>query len=74
MYSNFKQHLESVVKDIKDAGHYRSERVIDGPQDALISVGGRDVCNVSKSNTGKTAAWTSASHIEKDPKKKEPTP
>ena len=33
------------------------------------------VRNVYKSNTGKTAAWTSASHIEKDPKKKEtPTP
>jgi hypothetical protein len=29
------------------------------------------VRNVYKSNTGKTAAWTSASHIEKSPKKKD---
>lgn len=33
------------------------------------------VRNVYKHNTGKTAAWTSASHVEKPPKKKEvPTP
>jgi len=32
------------------------------------------VRNVFKSSTGKTAAWTSASHIERDPKKTEPTP
>ncbi len=30
------------------------------------------VRNVYKSNTGKIAAWTSASHVEKPPKKKEP--
>lgn len=30
------------------------------------------VRNVYKSNTGKIAAWTSASHIEKPPKSKEP--
>jgi len=43
MYTNFKQHLEGVIGEIKDAG--------------------------------KTAAWTSASHIEKPPKKSEtPTP
>lgn len=30
------------------------------------------VRNVYKSNTGKTAAWTSASHIEKPPKSKKP--
>lgn len=30
------------------------------------------VRNVYKSNTGKIAAWTSASHIERDAKPKEP--
>lgn len=41
-----------------------SRRVLDGV-----------VRNVYKTDTGKTAAWTSASHIEKDPKKTEqPTP
>ncbi len=33
------------------------------------------VRNVYKHNTGKTAAWSSASHVEKAPKKKDsPTP
>ena len=33
------------------------------------------VRNVYKNDTGKTAAWTSASHIEKPPKKtEEPNP
>ncbi len=38
------------------------------PRDGIVR-------NVYKSNTGKTAAWTSATHIEKPPKKTEtPTP
>jgi hypothetical protein len=32
------------------------------------------VRNVFKSNTGKIAAWSSASHVERDPKAKPPTP
>ncbi len=32
------------------------------------------VRNVYKTDPGKLAAWTSASHVEKPPKKKEPTP
>ena len=64
MYSNVKQHLEATISEIRDAGLYKSERAID-----IV------VRNVYKSNTGKTAAWTRASHIEKPPKKTEtPTP
>lgn len=40
MYGKFKQHLESTVGKIRNAGVYKSERVIDGPQDAHIDVGG----------------------------------
>lgn len=35
------------------------------PRDGIVR-------NVYKSNTGKTADWTSASYIEKTPKKSEP--
>jgi len=36
MYSNFKQHLQSTINDIREAGLYKSERVIDSPQDAQL--------------------------------------
>lgn len=50
MYSNFKQHLQSTIDEIRDAGLYKSERVIDGPQDARIEVGGREVLNMCANN------------------------
>jgi len=50
MYSNFKQHLEATISEIRDAGVYKSERVIDGPQDARIDVGGREVLNMCANN------------------------
>jgi glycine C-acetyltransferase len=36
MYSNFKEHLQSTINDIREAGLYKNERVIDGPQDASV--------------------------------------
>ncbi len=50
MYSNFKQHLENAVNEIREAGLYKSERIIDGPQDARIDVGGREVLNMCANN------------------------
>ena len=50
MYGNFRQHLESIVNEIGEAGLYKSERVIDGPQDARIDVGGREVLNMCANN------------------------
>lgn len=50
MYSNFKQHLEGIVNEIREAGLYKNERVIDGPQDARISVGGNSVLNMCANN------------------------
>jgi len=35
MYTNFKQHLEGIVGDIKAAGLYKNERVIDGLRDGV---------------------------------------
>jgi len=42
MYTKFKQHLESTINEIREAGLYKNERVIDSPQDARIDVGGRE--------------------------------
>lgn len=88
MYSNFKQHLQSTIDGIREARVVKSEGVIDYRVAATAEIGKAIqrgmvahpildgiVRNVYKHNTGKTAAWTSASHIENPPKKKEnPTP
>jgi len=50
MYSNFKEHLQSTIEGIREAGLYKNERVIDGPQDARIDVGGREVLNMCANN------------------------
>ena len=50
MYGKFKQHLESTINEIRDAGLYKSERVIEGPQDAHIDVNGREVLNMCANN------------------------
>src|SRR5690606_33407740 len=50
MYGQFKQHLESTINEIREAGLYKSERVIDSPQDARIDVGGREVLNMCANN------------------------
>ena len=38
MYSNFKEHLQKELQDIKDAGLYKNERIIITPQKADIAV------------------------------------
>jgi glycine C-acetyltransferase len=50
MNANFIQHLENTINDIREAGLYKSERVIEGPQDARIDVGGREVLNMCANN------------------------
>ena len=50
MYGKFKEHLESTISDIREAGLYKSERIIDGPQDAHIDVNGREVLNMCANN------------------------
>ncbi|MBX3289639.1 MAG: glycine C-acetyltransferase [Acidobacteria bacterium] len=50
MYSNFKQHLQNTINEIREAGLYKNERVIEGPQDARIDVGGREVLNMCANN------------------------
>lgn len=50
MYTDFKQHLQGTISDIREAGLYKSERVIDSPQYARIDVGGREVLNMCANN------------------------
>ena len=50
MYGKFKEHLENTISDIREAGLYKSERIIDGPQDAHIDVNGREVLNMCANN------------------------
>lgn len=50
MYGKIKEHLEATLNDIKEAGLYKNERVIEGPQDAHIEVNGREVLNMCANN------------------------
>ena len=50
MYGKMKEHLEATLNDIKEAGLYKNERVIEGAQDAHIEVNGREVLNMCANN------------------------
>lgn len=50
MYGNFQQHLQAQLDEIKDAGLYKSERQIEGPQGANIQVNGKQVLNFCANN------------------------
>lgn len=51
MYGNIKQHLQKEIQDIKDAGLYKSERIITSSQDAVIKIStGEEVINFCANN------------------------
>lgn len=51
MYGNLKQHLQTELNEIKNAGLYKSERIITTPQDAVIKVStGEEVINFCANN------------------------
>lgn len=50
MYGNIKQHLANTLNEIREAGLYKSERVIETPQEARIEVNGREVLNMCANN------------------------
>ncbi len=50
MYGKFKEHLQQELASIKDAGLYKSERVIDSSQSAHIEVGGAELLNFCANN------------------------
>lgn len=50
MYGKIKEHLQHELAEIKAAGLYKSERVIESPQRAEIEVAGRKVLNFCANN------------------------
>jgi glycine C-acetyltransferase len=51
MYTNYKNHLSSVLNDIKEAGLYKNERIIVSPQGAEIELNtGQNVLNFCANN------------------------
>ena len=50
MYGEFQKHLQAQLQEIKDAGLYKSERIIERPQAAAINVAGKEVINFCANN------------------------
>ncbi len=51
MYGNIKEHLQNEIQEIKNAGLYKSERIITTSQDAVIKVStGEEVINFCANN------------------------
>ena len=50
MYGEFQKHLQAQLQEIKDAGLYKSGRIIESPQAAAINVAGKEVINFCANN------------------------
>ena len=50
MYGKIKEQLSNRLADLKEAGLYKEERIIEGPQDAMIQVKGKNVLNFCANN------------------------
>ena len=50
MYGKIQNQIENTINEIREAGLYKSERVIESPQDARIEVADREVLNLCANN------------------------
>ncbi|MGN1263385.1 MAG: aminotransferase class I/II-fold pyridoxal phosphate-dependent enzyme, partial [Prevotella sp.] len=50
MYGKIKQHLSNTLAEIREAGLYKEERLIETAQQAAIEVGGKEVLNFCANN------------------------
>ena len=50
MFDNAKKHYQSILQEIRDAGLYKDERIIESPQGDKIEVGGKTVLNFCANN------------------------
>lgn len=50
MYGKIKEHLQTTLQNLRDAGLYKEERLIESPQDAAIQVAGKEVLNFCANN------------------------
>ena len=46
MYGKMKEHLSNTLAEIKEAGLYKEERLIESAQQAAITVKGKEVLNL----------------------------
>ena len=50
MYGKVKEHLCAALENLKQAGLYKEERIIESPQGAAIQVKGQEVLNFCANN------------------------
>ena len=50
MYGKIKEHLQQTLSEIREAGLYKEERLIESPQRATIQVAGKEVLNFCANN------------------------
>lgn len=50
MYGKMKEHLSQTLAEIREAGLYKEERIIESPQRAAIKVAGKEVLNFCANN------------------------
>src|SRR3954470_1873178 len=50
MYGKVKEQIQQTINEIRDAGLYKSERIIETPQEARIEVNGQEVLNMCANN------------------------
>jgi len=50
MYGKIQEHLQQTLKEIREAGLYKEERLIESPQAAAIEVAGKEVLNFCANN------------------------
>ena len=50
MYGKMKEHLTQTLAEIREAGLYKEERLIESPQRAAIQVKGQEVLNFCANN------------------------
>ena len=50
MYGKMKEHLANTLSEIREAGLYKEERLIESPQRAAIQVKGKEVLNFCANN------------------------
>ncbi|MCH5178506.1 MAG: glycine C-acetyltransferase [Prevotellaceae bacterium] len=50
MYGKMQEHLNKTIAEIKEAGLYKNERLIESPQQAAIQVAGKEVLNFCANN------------------------
>ena len=50
MYGKMKEHLSKTLTEIREAGLYKEERLIESSQSAVIDVAGKEVLNFCANN------------------------